>query len=193
METPSQSGIFGNLLTTAERLKSATSITTTGAVIGALLASVASFTFRHEFPSYALATASALLAALGYGAVYQKARKVELTIGDYLLKGLSLAFRNLPPPRRKAALELLFTLAEASKQTKARRVLDLLDLPSLASTEGFSLDEAREILDLLQEVGIVVVQKHGNEEWVSLSHDLLATFFLESRQKIILDLLFKEE
>ena len=189
METTKNSRIFPNLLRTAERLRSATWLTTTAALVSTVLASVAAATFTHERVAYVLTATAALLAALGYGAVYQRERKVELTLEDHVLKSVGMSLKDIPPSRKKTTLELLFTLAEASKETKARRVFDL---HSLALSVGISTDEARDIVEYLQQSGFVVYQKTTNEESVRLSHDMLADLLLNLRSAIFRDSFFKE-
>jgi predicted transcriptional regulator len=189
METTKDSKIVPSLLKAAERLKSATWLTTTAAVVTTVLASVASTTFTHERVAYALTAVAALLAALGYGAVYQRERKVELTLGDYLLKSVSASLKKIPSSRKKAALDLLFILAEASGETKVRREFDT---HSLALSAGISADEAQDILEDLQRSGLVIYHMTPNKEYVSLSHDLLVDLLLKSRNAIFHDVFFKE-
>lgn len=190
METRRDSQTVSNLANAALRSKTLTRLTTTAGVAGVILTGiVASFSLKDEAAASVinvLALVSAAVAAFGYGAIYQRERKYESTLGDYLEMSVNEGIKRIPVPRRKLALELLFTVAEASTEKTTYRILDL---SRLASTIGISPEETTELLDHLQRSGFMTVQRTPNEESVSLSHSLLASLLLERRQKLVLDLL----
>ncbi len=192
METR-DSQIVPSLLRAAARLRNVTWATTTSALIITIGASVASVALKqHELASVLASVAvgvAAVLAAVGYGAIYQREKKVESTLEDQVVKIVSESLEAILLSRRKAALDLLFALAETSEASGVR----VLSLPSLASAAGISVDEARELLEKLQQSGIVVYKRTTNEESVSLAHTFLANLLLESRKRILHDLLYKDQ
>src|SRR5260221_11444142 len=109
METR-DSQIVPSLLRAAARLRNVTWATTTSALIITIGASVASVALKqHELASVLASVAvgvAAVLPEVGYGAIYQREKKVEFTIQDQDGKIVSENLEAILLSRMKPALEL---------------------------------------------------------------------------------------